>query len=505
MTILDLLRDTRLCGGLPAFRDLSTWKAWLVFLAAVWGLPRGDLAAVGVDADEALQIFQRHTHRQAWPPPGGVPEACAIVGVQSGKTKIMSLCTDFAALTGEPGTYAVGFAQDHRNSMRVLLRYAREPFTTLNVLKREVVRETADTLELRNGVRLAAYPCRPASARGIRACLVAIDELAFFTATDGRPTDLEMLRVARGRLATTGGKLIVASSPYAQSGALWDLHRRHYGREDSPTLIWQATAPEMNPTLPTDYLQRMEVEDPEAYTSEVAGQFRAGLSLCFDPEALAACVVAGVRERAPEPGRTYVAHFDASGGRRDAAALAIAHHDGGRGMLDALRAWPAPHNPASAVAEACALLRAYRLHEVTGDRYSAEFVVDAFRAHVITYRASERDTSTLFLELLPLVNAERVQLLDRPDLLRELRMLERRRGSSSGRDRVSHPPSGHDDRAAAVAGCLTRVAGTPREMQIVDWRTGQVWTAAEYAKHWRAASLGLPLGDFNQGDPIVRH
>src|SRR5207247_171320 len=163
----------------------------------------------------------------------------------------------------------------HRGAMRVLLRYAREPFEVLEPFRAEVVRDTADTLELRNGVALSAYPCRPAAVRGIRACVVVIDELAFFTATDGRPTDTEMLRVARGRVATTGGKIVVLSSPYGQAGALWELHRRHYGRQDSATLVWQASAPEMNPTLSADYLARMEQDDPEAYRSEVLGEFRA--------------------------------------------------------------------------------------------------------------------------------------------------------------------------------------------------------------------------------------
>ena len=46
-----------------------------------------------------------------------------------------------------------------------------------------------------------------------------------------------------------------------------------------------------------------------------------------------------------------------------------------------------------------------------------------------------------------------MRLLDVPDLLRELRGLERCRGTS-GRDRVTHAPGGHDDCANACAGAL---------------------------------------------------
>ncbi len=85
-----------------------------------------------------------------------------------------------------------------------------------------------------------------------------------------------MLRALRPTLATTGGKLIVISSPYGQAGALWELHRRNFGRDDAPVLVWQATAPQMNPTLSADYLERMQQDDPEGYRAEVLGEKQAG-------------------------------------------------------------------------------------------------------------------------------------------------------------------------------------------------------------------------------------
>src|SRR5207302_8129722 len=116
-----------------------------------------------------------------------------------------------------------------------------------------VVGDVADVLKLTTRVSLAAYPCRPEAVRGLTATVCISDELAFYIASDGRPTDLEMLRALRTRLATTRGRLIVLSSPYAQAGALFDLHKNHYGRESS-TLVIQTSAPMLNPLLPPDYL-----------------------------------------------------------------------------------------------------------------------------------------------------------------------------------------------------------------------------------------------------------
>jgi hypothetical protein len=445
LTFVDGLGDERLFGALPAFAKLDTWRPWVAFFRAVDGLP--------MTAAE-IETFRRHTQRSA-PAPGGYREAVAIVGRQSGKSRIAATLAAFeAALAGrERGLYALLVAQDLRGAQRTLFGYATEPFDEVPTLRGLVDGRTAEALSLRNGVTLACYPCRPAAVRGLRACVVVVDELAFFTATDGRPTDVEMLRALRPTLATTGGKLLILSSPYAQAGALWDLHRKHYGRDDSPVLVWQASASEMNPTLPADYLARMEQDDPEAYRSEVLGEFRAGLSTLFEPECLDACVVLGRRELPPVADVAYVAFADPSGGSRDAFAVAIAHKGGDTVVVDCVRAWRPPFNPSGVVAEAAELLRTYGIKAVVGDRYAGEWPREAFRSHGVEYTLSDLDRSALYLELLPKVNARTVELPDVPELLRELRGLERRRGVS-GRDRVDHGPGRHDDRANVVAGAV---------------------------------------------------
>lgn len=476
MTIIDAIHDPQLFR--PLFKNLDTWQPWLTFLKAFYGLP--------MDAAD-IERFRRHTGRHA-PRPGGYPEAGAIVGCQSGKSQIANLVGNYEAVTaGQRGVYVPLLAQDQRSSQRALFGYVREAIRTSPILSQEVVRETADTVELSNGVTLAVYPCRPAAIRGIRAPCVIIDELAFFIATDGRPTDTEMLRAARTRTATTGGKILILSSPYAAAGALWELHRRHYGREDSSTLIWQASAPEMNPTLPTDYLERMAQDDPEAYRSEVLGEFRQGVSTLFDPEALDACVQVGVRERAPDHKHTYVSGTDvASGSGKDAFAVAVAHQDGDRGVLDCVRIWRPPFNPSGVITEASALFRAFRLSQTSGDTYAPGFVNEGFAAHGITYRPSEHDRSGIYLELLPLVNAQRAVLLDHPELLRELRGLERRRGTS-GKDRVDHRPGQHDDAANAAALAIVGAAEQDRhKVFAVNFLTGEVLTEHEL---WRRGLL----------------
>lgn len=448
MDILQALADPKLLAASPAFRDPAPWAAWRAFLAATYGLR--------LDGSGERHFRKATSLPRYAPPAGGWREVVAVVGRQAGKTRLASALVAFEAATAPPcrdgEVYAVLLAQDHRSAMRTAFSYLRSLFEASPLLSRMVVRTTADTLELENGVRVAAYPCRPAAIRGLRACVAVVDELAYFTATDGRPTDTEMLRAVRPTLATTGGRLVILSSPYGQSGALWDLHRRHHGREGADVLVWQADAPKMNPTLPRDYLERMRQDDPEAHRSEVLGQFRAGLSTLLDPDALDVCV-GSHRELPPRGGVTYRAFVDPSGGRRDAFTAAIGHREGEVRVVDAVRAWTPPFNPQGATEECAEWLHGYGVTEVTGDRFAGEWPREAFRKHGLAYRVADKDRSALYLALLPVVYAGQARLPRQDALLRELRGLERRRGPS-GRDRVDHRPGAHDDRANAVAGLV---------------------------------------------------
>jgi hypothetical protein len=478
-SIIATLRDRRLFGSMPAFRDVSTWGPWLTVLGAIYGLPL---------TDQQQAWFCAHTGRSTYNPPlGGWREIAIIVGRQSGKTQVASLISSYEAAFGdvEPGRgelYALMIAQDHRASLRAAFSYAKAPFESIPALTALVQDPKADSLGLSNGIVLAAYPCRPAAVRGLRARVVLCDELGFYRSAEGSPQDVEMLRAVRPTLATTGGRLVILSSPAGQQGALWDLFERHFGRDGSPVLVIQASAPEMNPTLPADYLARMELDDPEGYRSEVLGEFRAGSTALFDPEAIRACVVVDRRELPPVSARTYQAFVDTSGGRRDAFTVGIGHRERQTAVVDVVRAWRAPFNPSAVVAECADLLRRYQVRTVRGDRFGAEWVAHTFRVNGVSYEESPLDASALYLELLPAVNAGEVELPDLHDLRQELIGLERRRGPS-GRDRVVHPPSRYDDLANSVAGLVHLLRRRPRLLEGLAAQTGfQEELALEYRR-----------------------
>lgn len=150
----------------------------------------------------------------------------------------------------------------------------------------------------------------------------------------------------------------------------------------------------------------------------------------------------------------YAAFCDPSGGVRDAMTLAVGHLGAGAVLvLDCVLEIRAPFDPEQAVANCAALLRRYGISRVVGDRYAGEWPKARFREHGIAYEQSPRAKSDIYLDLLPLLNARRVELLDLRRLGAQLCGLERRT-ARSGRDSVDHVPGGHDDLANAVAGVL---------------------------------------------------
>jgi hypothetical protein len=105
------------------------------------------------------------------------------------------------------------------------------------------------------------------------------------------------------------------------------------------------------------------------------------------------------------------------------------------------------------------LLKTYRVTTVVGDRYAGEWCRERFRAHDIGYEPAEKPKSDLYRDLLPTLNAKRIDLLDDKRLQAQLIGLERRT-ARSGRDSIDHAPNSHDDCANAVAGVAGLLAAS---------------------------------------------
>jgi hypothetical protein len=258
---------------------------------------------------------------------------------------------------------------------------------------------------------------------------------------------------------------------------LYAVWRKHYGRDDGRVLVWKADTATMNSSIDPAIIAEAYASDPEAARAEYGAEFRDDLA----DFVVDAVTMRGRSELPPMPGVAYSAFCDPSGGVSDSMTLAIGHLGGDdRCVLDAALVIPPPFNPENAVAQCAALLKRYGVSTITGDRYAGEWPKARFAEHAIEFEQSARPKSDLYGDLLPLLNAGRVELLDLPRLSRELTGLERRT-ARSGRDSIDHMPGGHDDLANAVAGVLVGL-DLDRRPQLV--RIGDVTGDGDEEPSW---------------------
>ena len=501
MTILDAMHDPKLFG--PWFKDRDSWRAWKSFLAALFGLP--------MDAN-ALAIYQRCTGRSR-PPTEPATEAWMVVGRRGGKSRIAALIALFLATfrdyreylaPGEVGMLPVIAAG--RKQARTVMRYMTGLINAVPMLRQMLASEpTKEAIELTNRVTIEVLTASVAAVRNYTMVSAVCDEIAFWpTDEDGANPDVEILNALRPCMGTIPDSILIAlSSPYARRGTLWEAHHEHFGHDDDETLVWQADTATMHPHAPDSRLGRLIAKayrDDEARAlAEYGAQFRRDIESFVAREVVEACVVSDRHELPPVPGTPYAAFVDPSGGSTDSMTLAIAHQEKtGRAVLDCVRERKPPFNPDDVVSEFAATLKTYRVGTVTGDRYAGEWPPERFQAHGIGYTSAERTRSEYYLELLPLLNGGRVELLDHLRLINELCNLERRT-ARGGRDSIDHPPNGRDDVVNAAAGALVAAA---KPLQKFEYQT-----ETQEQQFWRGKVTmdGLPLDDGSEDDRDAGH
>lgn len=454
ISIIDVMEDPKLLGEF--FSPQKSWERWKVVLSAAFGLPPPKCNEI-----DPVEFYRAHTGRSEWPTKR-CAEFWSIAGRRGGKSRVSALIAVFLACfkdysahlsPGEVGTVMV-IAAD-RKQARTVFRYIRAMLMDNPLLRKLVESDTAESITLKNRICIEVHTANFRSTRGYTVLSAILDEIAFWD-TDGANPDSEIINAIRGSFATIPEAMLLAiSSPHARAGELWETYNTHFGDRGSPdVLVWQAASRDMNPSIPEAFIRRQYERDPAKAKAEYGGEFRTDVERFVPLEVVRACVADNVTHRPPLPDLSYQAFVDPSGGSGDPMVLAIGHRvQSGTIMHDASFVFQPPFKPAAAVAECAGHLRQYRISRVHGDRFGGEWPREEFRKHGIEYELHPRSKSELFVNLLPQLFSQAVDLLDDPKMVAELTSLERK-ASPSGREIVDHPKHGHDDRANAVAGMV---------------------------------------------------
>jgi hypothetical protein len=440
----------------------DSWSSWRVLL----------IASVGEELTEVERDVWRGLTGRDHEPGVMVEIFEAIIGRRGGKSKAMAvLCVYLATLVdwseemsiGERGL-ALFLAPSERQAVNVY-RYAEAIIRRSPLLAGLIEDRTQDTLTLSRGIDLEIQSASWRRARGSTCVAIVLNEAAFFhSATDAANSDRELLIALRPSLATTGGMLMLTTSPNAMEGVVYDIFKRHHGPQgDARILVIQAETKALNPKIRDEVISRAYEDDPTSAEAEYGGQFRK-LSTAYLPRSIIeGAVDQQVTGRFVLPGIQYFGHCDPSGGTgKDSMTLAVGHKvldPQGReiAVVDALAEVAPPFDTDEIVERFSGILKLWGINEITVDNYAAGWVVSSFARHGITVLHNAISTSDIYVNVIPQFMSKRVRLLNHQRSIDQLCGLRRKVGQA-GHETVTHPSNGHDDLAAAICALLWRLS-----------------------------------------------
>jgi hypothetical protein len=391
------LTDERLLGS--RFADPS-FLPWRVLLIAAWG--------EALVSDQERAVYRALTNRETTPT-RRCDEIVLCIGRKGGKSHFMAavavfiaaMCDHPSLVRGERGV--VLLVAQNASVAAIVLNFAAAFFDASPALQKLLVHRTQDTLVLRSGVSIEV---RTASFRGLRgpsylACLA--DEVAFWYGEDGSSNpDTEIIAAIAPALGLHGGPLIIASSPYARRGVLYQRFTKLFGKDIGNALAARGSTRDLNAKFPQAVVDAALAEDPAKNSAEYLGMFRTDVESFVGREVVDAAVVPGRYELPRIAGTSYTAFVDPSGGSADAMTLAICHREGDRAVVDAVRERRPPFSPEAVVGEFSVLLKSYGVSAVRGDRYGGEWPRERFNTHGIRYVVADKAKSDIYRDLLPI-------------------------------------------------------------------------------------------------------
>lgn len=454
--IVEFVTDPQLLG-------LSISPAQETLLRGIYGLPLAN--------QEQRDIWHLCTERDYPGHPFG--EVTVVSGARGGKdSRIAAPIVLYEALfggherqiaKGERGVIPL-VAQDAR-AVAVAFGYIRDYLLQSPVLSQLLDGEPlANSLMLTNELTVICFPCTLRSMRGFSIPAAVMDEVAFFRLEGQADSDVEIqTSIRRGMLNFPAPRLIKITTPYMRTGVVHDDFQRAFGKPNPDLLVWRATSSLMNPTLTGARLGREQRLDPVRFAREYLAEFATDVAAFLPQHLIDAAVQPGRHERPARENIHYVMAVDPSGGGPDHFTCCVVHAEGKgadlRIVQDLLRGWATRGSETvdleGIVQEIAAIAKQYRVRTVYGDRYSRDWVAQAFQRHGIRYDSDHHpplDKSAAYLETEPLFTQGRIEILDDPRQRRELVCLERkpRPGNKAS---VDHPTTvgSHDDYANALA------------------------------------------------------
>lgn len=408
-----------------------------------------------------------------------------IIGRRGGKTTITAMLAIYCAIITNwrpylhKTPYATVLLMSHTKEFTAeILEILRNFIESSPILKRLINTKKKNTMNTMNlsvpfigddekitysRVQIKVGAASSKTTRGIAACAVLCDEIAFWNLDENmKETDEKIMRAVRPATKQFGKKaiLIKLSSPGIKQGVLYNEYLKwnkgtlpkSYASFKAPSWVWNTILPK------EEFVEEWEL-DQDGFDTEYRANFVDSLSNFILPEFIDMAMVKGAKFQPPESKKSpvvYRAAIDAAY-KRDAFTFSVVGHFENRIKQYVLMGWEGTKkNPVQAkeVAQYIrTICKEYGIDEVAADQYSFEPLREIFAQYGVSL-IEKTFTLTfkkqIYFNLKRLIHSQQMDLLDHEKLGKELKELVIEQ-TGSGQIRIGHPPGGHDDYADSTA------------------------------------------------------
>lgn len=412
-----------------------------------------------------------------------------VAGRGSGKSSVLSSCRLLhLALTlplgrlaaGEKG-YCLIICPDLKTAKQTL-EFVRGQAEASPFIAPLIGDKTSSSRNQQNGVRqdgflitrpdghVVSIECIAASkggrsVRGRSLVCVVLDECAFFEDENHAVNDKEIFAALLPRMMK-GSQLIIASTPWADSGLLYDLYSANFGNPQNSVV---AVAPTLL-MMPTEEMKEavaaMELTEPERAQQEFHARFMAGtVGAWFDSQSIAECTDMHRKyELDPDPSLITVFGADLAFKKDNAALVGIQYLDGKFHVAVMRELKPTPEQPLTpshVFGTFAAIIKRYGVDYAIADRYNeAPFreYLESSGMSLIHVPGGADGKAEIFSRAKTLMREGKVVFPDHPKFIKQLKMWEGKL-TSGGKVSIDFVRSksgdhGHGDLVAAFVAAL---------------------------------------------------
>lgn len=420
------------------------------------------------DVTDSEQIFGAGVH---------VPAGCrrvivAVCGARAGKSYVLIALRLLHGLfvrslhTIAPGEKAVSLvvAPDLRLAKQVI-GYARGALQSHPRLAALLESDTEYALTVRRPIdsRLVSLEALPATrgggaVRGRSLIDAALDESAFFRDEGYAVNDVELYKAVSPRVLP-GGQVIIASTPWAEAGLLYELYKANYGH---PVTALAAHAPTLvmhDSEMTRSSIETERLRDPDNARREFDAQFMtSGTGQFFDSNAIKGAVQNYELGRLERVLRYRYSCGVDLGFKSDSSALVIVEFDGSNyrtvEVQELKPSETSPLLPSEVVAHFASIAKSYGIAHLISDGHYREAIAEHLRTHslgLLDAPAGQTGKVESYARARAVLHEGRCILPDHPRLLSQLRAVVSKPTPGGGLSISSprKPGGGHGDLVSA--------------------------------------------------------